>query len=54
MFGFLSAAGLTTVWFITDHMRPDQPRAQQSAVSNLMPAITPVQGGATAGVTGIF
>jgi hypothetical protein len=52
-----SAAGLTTVWLITDHMRKDLPRApnaQPSAVSNVMPAITPVQGGATVGVSGIL
>jgi hypothetical protein len=52
-----SAAGLTAVWFITDHMRKDTPRAQNAppaAMSNILPAITPVQGGATIGVSGIL
>jgi hypothetical protein len=50
-----SAAGLTAAWFITARMAPDMPRAPNAppaAVSNVVPAITPVQGGATVGVSG--
>jgi hypothetical protein len=49
--------GLTATWFITDHMRKDMPRnanAAPNTVSEVMPSITPVQGGATVGVRGVL
>jgi len=52
-----TAAGLTTAWFLTDRMRGDVPRAPnapQPAVSGLMPAVSPVPGGATLGVSGVL